>query len=198
MDKQKIDTYNKMAREYDEETAPFWELFPSQIMEKFVEAMLSKNVIDIGCGPGRDALMLKDKGCELVCLDASKAMVEICKQRGLNAVVGDLLNLPFPDETFDGAWAYTSFLHIPKKKFPDALREAKRVLKENGFLVIGTIEGDGEKYKQSKKVNSDRYFAYYGKDEIEDYFKDAGFEVVFFDHFPTHHNKYLNYLIKRS
>ncbi|MEN9912827.1 MAG: hypothetical protein RLY66_235 [Candidatus Parcubacteria bacterium] len=197
MDQQTIDTYDKMAEEYDAETTDFWKLFPSKIIDAFVEKVGTGKVIDIGCGPGRDGLMLKEKGCSLVCLDASQSMLDICEKRGLNTVRGDLLDIPFDDGSFDGAWAYTSFLHIPKKLFPEALIEARRVIKGGGFLVVGMIEGEGERYKKSSGVTSDRYFAYYMRDEIETRFKEAGFEIVFFDHFPTRHNRYLNYLLKK-
>src|SRR6185436_13529912 len=100
MDQRTINTYNEMAEEYDVETADFWKRFPRAIIDKFSEAVHGK-VLDIGSGPGRDGLILKDKGLSVVCLDASQAMVDISTQRGLESVCGDFNSLPFPEKSFD-------------------------------------------------------------------------------------------------
>ena len=76
MDQQTIDTYNKMAQEYEDETSSFWDRFPRTFIDAFAAAV-NGNVLDIGSGPGRDALILKEKGVDVTCLDASEEMVKI-------------------------------------------------------------------------------------------------------------------------
>src|SRR3989338_7321509 len=110
MDKVTIDTYNRTAQEYHTETASFWDLFPRTIIDTFA-SMAHGRVLDVGSGPGRDGLILKGKGLEIVCLDASEAMVALSTSRGLESVVGDFCVLPFPNATFSGVWAYTALLH---------------------------------------------------------------------------------------
>ena len=114
MDVKTITTYNKMAKEYDEETIDFWDRFPRTFIDKFVELVKGINILDVGSGPGRDGMILQDKGLDVTCLDASEAMVKICKEKGLKAVLGDFNKLSFEDKTFDAVWAYTSLLHISK------------------------------------------------------------------------------------
>ncbi len=70
MDKQTVDTYNKLAVQYDEETVNFWELFPRSFIDKFV-SLSGDRVLDIGSGPGRDGLILLEKGKSVTGLDAS-------------------------------------------------------------------------------------------------------------------------------
>ena len=48
-------------------------------------------------------------------------MIRLCKQKGLNAQIGDLENLPFDDNSFDGIWACASLLHMPKSNLPKVL-----------------------------------------------------------------------------
>ena len=83
MDKITIDTYNKMAIEYDNETTDFWQRFPRSIIKEFGVRVKGGKILDVGSGPGRDALLLQDFGCQVTCLDASTKMVEMCKEKGL-------------------------------------------------------------------------------------------------------------------
>jgi ubiquinone/menaquinone biosynthesis C-methylase UbiE len=80
MDKQTIDTYNKRAKEYDDETVDFWNLFPRTFLDRFIE-LSGKEIVDVGSGPGRDGLLLQQAGKEIVCVDASEAMVKLSEER---------------------------------------------------------------------------------------------------------------------
>ncbi len=198
MDAQTIDTYNKMAVEYDLETADFWQRFPVTIMHEFINRVKNKKVLDVGSGPGRDGLILKNAGCDITCIDASQAMVDMCKQRGLEAQIADFMQLPFDDGSFDGAWAYTSLLHIPKSSMQDALIEIFRILKPSGVFGLGLIEGEQESYRTSSGVDKPRYFAFYQKGEIESLLKNVGFSVVYFESFKPSSKNYLNYICIKS
>ena len=196
MDQKTIDTYNKMAKEYDEETVDFWDKFPRTFIDKFVYFVKGK-ILDIGSGPGRDGLILKEKGLEIICLDASESMVKISTEKGLESVVGDLLDIPFSDESFDGVWAYTSLLHISKNNINKAFVEIRRIMKNNGILGLGLIEGNTEEYKQSSGVSMPRLFSLYSKNEIEDVLKKYGFEILYFEAFKPRGNNYLNFIAKK-
>ncbi len=196
MDKITIDTYNKMAVEYDNETADLWQLFPSGIIKVFGEMVKDGKVLDIGSGPGRDALLLQNLGCKIVCLDASIKMVEMCREKSLEAVEGDFMKIPFAEKSFDAVWAYTSLLHIPKKDIGRAFGELTRVLKPGGFLGLGLIEGTEELYRNSSGVNIPRYFAFYSREEVEKLLADFGFEIIHFDTFAPRSKKYLNFVAK--
>lgn len=196
MEKRTIDTYNFMAKEYDDETVDFWERFPARIFRKFREN-IDGRVLDIGSGPGRDGVILRDSGLGVVCLDASEAMVELSKQKGLQSVIADFNNLPFGSGSFDGVWAYTSLVHVPKVELPQALKEAIRVLKDEGVFGLGVIEGKTEGYSNSSGVQLLRYFSFYGKEEIETLLKATGLEVFYFEQFKRKSKNYLNFLARK-
>lgn len=198
MDNKTIDTYDKMASEYDEETKDFWENFPTTFINEFISC-LSKggNILDVGSGPGRDGLILKEHGIRVNCVDASQAMVDMCTKKGLNATKGDFMCLPFEDGVFDGTWAYTSLLHIPKTETRDALKEIHRVLRSGGVLALGLIEGDKEGYKLSAGVTEPRWFSYFQKEEVESLLEQAGFENIYFDSFVPRNSRYLHFMGKK-
>lgn len=197
MDKKTIETYNATAKAYDEETAEFWNIFPDTFIQAFAKNIKGR-VLDVGSGPGRDALILKRAGLEVVCLDASEAMIEMTKQKGLDSVLADFAAIPFPNESFDGVWAYTSLLHVPKIEIGKSLQEIGRVLKKDGILGLGLIEGNTEGYVESAPINLPRYFAYYAKEKVEKVLAESGFTPFFFETFRPRSKNYLHFLARKA
>lgn len=197
MDFQTIQTYNRFAKEYDEETALFWDQFPQEFIRQF--AKLSPGlVLDVGSGPGRDAELLKNEGLTVVCFDASKTMVDICKEKGFEAVLGNFNHLPFNDGVFAGVWAYTSLVHVPRYEAERALKEIKRVLQPNGILALGMIQGSGEEYKKSPGVPGARWFSYYSEHDVENLLEEQGFEVVHHHTMQPRTTVYVNAIGKKK
>ena len=196
MDQQTIDTYNKKAREYDDETVSFWQDIPKTFVNKFAE-LSGENIINVGSGPGRDGLLLQQLGKKVTCVDASEEMIKLSAERGLNSILADFNNLPFPDKSFDAVWSYTAILHVPKDSVKRSLGEISRVLKPSGIFALGLIEGDGEGYRESSGVNSPRWFSFYQKDEIVDLCSSLGFDLVYFDTFKPRSKNYLNFIFRK-
>lgn len=196
MDIKTIDTYNKLAKEYDDETVSFWDSFPGTFLDHFTSVLEGK-VLDVGSGPGRDGLILKNAGLDVTCLDASQSMIDLSTGRGLTSILGDFLNLPFQEKTFEGVWAYTSLLHCSKKDFLKAVLEIKRVLKDNGFLGLGLIEGDEEVYKENMGEGNLRLFSFFKKGEVQTILENEGFELEYFETFKPGSRNYLNFIFKK-
>jgi len=207
VDQKTIDTYNKIAIEYEEETDDFWQRFPSKIIPEFIRKVRKnefrhKNgqrrmILDIGSGPGRDGLIFENSGCPVVCLDASRVMIKMCRQRGLQAITRDFMKIPFNNKSFAGVWAYTSLLHIHKKLMPKVLQEIYRVLKDDGIFGLGLIEGTEEIYTNNMMGDAPRFFAYYKKRELEEILFDAGFEILYFEAFRPSSRRYLNFVMRK-
>ena len=196
MDKQTIDAYNLLAKEYDEETVDFWKRFPHTFIDKFAE-LATDPILDVGSGPGRDGLLLKEKGLDVTCLDASTSMVELSTAKGLKSIVGDFNSLPFQNDSFDGVWAYTSLLHIPKSEIDQPLSEIARVLKIGGTFGLGLIEGEEEMYRESSGMKQVRWFSYYTKSEIEALLNTHGFKIEYFETFKPGSKNYLNFISRK-
>ncbi len=197
MDRKTIAAYDRLAEEYDAETADFWDRFPRTIIDKFI-SLTKGSVLDVGSGPGRDGVILRDAGLDVVCLDASEAMVKLSAARGLRSVVGDFADLPFNDGSFNGAWAYTSLLHVPKSEIQGSLSEIRRVLEPGGIFGLGLIEGDAELYRESSGMDLPRWFSFYKKEEIEDLLAANGFETVYFEEFRPNTKNYLNFIARKA
>lgn len=196
MDRKTIDTYNRSAEAYDEETVDFWERFPRTFLDTFIESS-GPNILDVGSGPGRDGLLLQIAGKRVTCVDASEEMVKMSRERGLETVQADFNGLPFPDQSFDGVWSYTALLHVPKLQVDTPLQEIHRVLVPGGVFALGLIEGDEEMYRERAGVSQPRWFSYYQKDELEAKVRQHGFTTLYFETFRPRSKNYLNFIFQK-
>ncbi|MFA6547947.1 MAG: class I SAM-dependent methyltransferase [Candidatus Magasanikbacteria bacterium] len=196
MDQQTIDAYNLSAKNYDDQTVDFWDKFPRTFLDKFI-GLVGKNILDIGSGPGRDAVILREKGLSVTCLDASESMIKFCLEKGFESVLGDFNNLPFSENMFDGVWAYTSLLHVKKAEIIKPIQEIYRVLKPNGIFGLGMIEGETEEYRENTKISTPRWFSFYKKEEIEELLKQNKFEIIYFEIFKPSTKNYLNFIARK-
>jgi len=95
-------------------------------------------VLEVGCGMGNFAERLaRETTAEVVATDLSPRMVELTRERGLDARVADVQNLPFVDGEFDCAVANAMLYHVDD--LDRALSELARVLEPGGRLVAVTI-----------------------------------------------------------
>ncbi len=94
-------------------------------------------VIEAGGGEGELAeRVVGELGADLVLVDQSERMVELARGRGLDAHVGDVQALQFPDGAFDCAVAAWMLYHA--SDVPGAIAELARVLRPGGRLVAVT------------------------------------------------------------
>jgi len=195
MDKRTIDTYDQYAKLYDEEVIEFWDNFPAEILDKFVESLPGKRILNLGSGSGRDALLLRDRGLEVVCIDASKSMIAMTESMGLESHLADFAHLDFPNDSFDGVWAYTSLIHVTQDEAAATLRRVRELLRLEGRLLFGAIEGDTAGMVERKTMpGSLRYFKKYGREELRSLVESAGFQFAYEHDYRPHNNTYLNQL----
>jgi SAM-dependent methyltransferase len=100
-----------------------------------------RRVLEVGCGQGELSSRLGEElGIEVVAIDQSPRMVEIARERGVDARVGDVQALPFDDATFDVAVAAWMLYHVPD--LDRGVAELARVLRPGGRLVAAANHPD--------------------------------------------------------
>lgn len=94
-------------------------------------------VLDAGCGSGMFSSIAIRAGAQVIGMDAAPGLLEVARQRNPhnNFLEEDLESLPFADDSFHVVAGFNSFQYA--SNFEAALREAYRVLRPGGKLVIG-------------------------------------------------------------
>lgn len=106
------------------------------LVQALVEARPGR-VLEVGCGWGELAeWVARETGAEVVSTDLSPRMVELSRERGLDAQLADVQHLPFDDASFDAAVAAWMLYHVPD--LDRGLSELARVLRPGGRLVAAT------------------------------------------------------------
>jgi SAM-dependent methyltransferase len=96
-----------------------------------------KRVLEVGGGPGEvSERIARELGAEVVMVDISPRMAELAREKGVDARVGDVQDLPFADGEFDCAVAAWMLYHVPE--LDRALAELRRILRPGGRLVAVT------------------------------------------------------------
>jgi SAM-dependent methyltransferase len=111
---------------------------PIEVLLSSVVSARPSKVIEIGCGTGQFARSVMDALPEVdyLATDLSAAMVEATSELGVPSqqAAGD--DLPFADDTFDGAVAAWMLYHVPD--LDGTLAELRRVLRDGGRLSVAT------------------------------------------------------------
>ncbi|MGD2245815.1 MAG: methyltransferase domain-containing protein [Candidatus Aminicenantes bacterium] len=140
MDKEKVGSfYDVVWTEYIPEyeaTENHWSLFFSE------EEVRGKSVLDAGCGTGIFSIIFANKGSGSVTgIDISEGSLQTARSlkdkfglKNARFQKGDMLHLPFPEETFDVVWAWGT-VHHTTDPFR-AIDELIRVLKKGGSILL--------------------------------------------------------------
>lgn len=106
--------------------------------------------IEVGIGSGRFAEPLGIK----IGVDPSIRMAEIARKRGIEVIAGIAEDLPIRDSRFDFVLLVTTICFLDDVE--KALREAHRVMKPGGAIIIGFVDKNstlGKSYQQRKSEN---------------------------------------------
>lgn len=156
---------------------------------KFITAVFPKvkrvKILDIGCGTGGTTKFLKNYG-EVVGLEANPLAQSLARKRGLKIISGTAEKLPFENESFDVVTIFDVLYHQNIGSDIKVLKEAYRVLKPQGYLVVTDcalpfLKSPHDEVMQARER--------YTKKELTQKIEKAGFKVekasyVFFLVFP--------------
>lgn len=174
------DAYDKYAQERDAYELEEWKSKEREHFLALLQQNGGKKLLEVGAGPGRDSKYFQDQGLDVICIDLSPAMVELCRQKGLTAYVMDMTNIDFPDNSFDAVYAMNSLLHLTKSEFPEVLHRMDALLRTDGLAYIGVYGGilhDG--IWENDRYTPKRFFSFFSDEALEQEVSKV-FEIVYF------------------
>ncbi len=147
----KITVFDQQPADYDAWFERHHDLYQAELAAVRAAIPASGHGLEIGIGTGRFAVPLGIS----IGVDPSPHMAELARQRGVKVLEGEAEALPLADSSFDYALMVTvvCFLDDVLKAF----REAWRILKPGGTLVIGFIDREselGRSYEQKKEQSA--------------------------------------------
>lgn len=112
-----------------------------------------QNFLDLGCGLGRYSILFGKNNFNVNCFDISENAIERTKKwaesekLNFNYNIGDMLNLPYQDESMDCILCLHVISHTDTSGMKRIIDELYRVLRNNGecYLTVGSKETYGFK-----------------------------------------------------
>jgi SAM-dependent methyltransferase len=135
--------------EFYQSQAPHFSLDPARGPSRHLDRFLDQlepgaRVLELGCGGGRDAAHILERGFALDATDGIPAMVAKANERhDVGARLMQFDELEARTE-YDAVWAHACLLHCPRAELPGVLARIHRALKPNGHHYASFKLGDGE------------------------------------------------------
>ena len=136
-------------------------------------------VLDVGCGVGETLAYHASRDCQAFGLEVDENIKHIADSLGLNITIGTLESNPYEPEFFDYITMDQVIEHLPEPV--PTLKEAYRILKPEGYLILSTpnCRGWGRKVFRRRWINwhTPYHLNLFSKKSIANAVGQAGFEI---------------------
>lgn len=174
------DFYDRHWQRFDVSRVRIW-----KCVKEFTSTLLKNStVLDVGCGNGKNVKYLLDNDIKAYGIDFSEKLVEVCKRKKLDVKVGNALDIPFDDNSFDNVISIAVIHHLQKEEDRiKAINEMIRVCKNNGKILVSVwaVEQSGQEVQNRTFVygdnlvkweNDERYYFIYDEEHIKKFVKN--------------------------
>lgn len=153
-------------------------------------------ILDFGCGSGRDTKAFLDEGYSVEAVDGSAQLCRIASEYAGIPVKQMLFQELEARNLYDGVWACSSILHLPRPELSDVLQRIAEALKMDGVLYTsfkyGTFEG----------TRNGRYFTDFTEESLSRFWTCVPMLQIFEiwitqDVRPDRQGQWINLLAKR-
>jgi SAM-dependent methyltransferase len=163
---------------YEQRAQAFWEGTRCHDVSQNIDALLRHisaappfELLDLGCGPGRDIKTFREIGHQPIGLEGVGAFAAMAREySGCEVWQQNLLALDLPPARFDGIFANAVLFHVPSAHLLRVLQELRASLKAGGVLFSSNPRGHGE-----EGWSGGRYGVFHDLAGWRRYMADAGF-----------------------
>jgi len=174
---------------YEQHAQSYWEGTRDHDVSQNIAALLKHiagpppfDLLDFGCGPGRDLHTLKALGHRAVGLEGAPSAAALARAHsGCEVLEQSFLQLDLGSQRYDGVFANAVLFHVPSQLLPQVLRQLQACLRPGGVLFSSNPRGDGQ-----EGWNGERYGVFHdwptwcalvteaGFDELDHFYRPAG------------------------
>lgn len=193
-----INTYDKIAGAFSNTRPNTWDW-----IQKYIKSFpFNSHILDIGCGNGRNMTNYNsEQNLHFKGIDSCQKFIDIAIKNGKDVQLGDMCNLPYNKDSFDGIISIASFHHLatPERR-KKCLIDMMRVLKHKGKILmsvwsINQMEtskfhnvfhyGDNIVPWKNKygDILGERYYYIFHKDELKTLILETGFTILDWTYF---------------
>lgn len=133
-------------------------------------------MLELGTGPGHDALFFESYGVRVKRTDGAQGFVERLRASGHQAELLELTTSEFGGP-FDIVFANAVLLHLTAIELGAVLAKAARAVGSPGLLAFTVKEGDGAAWTTAK-IDSPRYFTYWRETQLRAHLAASGWTPV--------------------
>jgi SAM-dependent methyltransferase len=176
------DTLDQIAAQtlahYERNAESFWQGTRDHDVRQNIAALLNAieaappyELLDFGCGPGRDLKTLRDLGHRPTGLEGAAPLAAMARAHsGCEVLQQNFFDLDLPDARFDGVFANAVLFHVPSQALPQVLAQLHATLKPGGVLFTSNPRGDNQ-----EGWRGERYGAFHDWPAWRDFLLAAGF-----------------------
>ena len=147
---------------------------------ELIDKKPNEKVLELGCSSG---FLTKELG-KVTAIDTSNDMLKIAHSKNPKAICvsGDMFDIPFNQNTFDKVVTMRVWNHLNLFDLIKAIRESKRVLKKNGWLIFDAEEKSfirrfiGFFYQKIFRITGYKIYQY-SFPELNEILKKEGFRI---------------------
>ena len=165
MDNSTLNYYNTNAQSFISSTLA---VDFSQTQDKFLNLLPpTASILDFGCGSGRDTKYFLDAGMQVDATDGSEELCRLASEYTGIPVRQMLFEDLDAKAQYDGIWACSSILHLPKDVLKDVLKKMIVALKENGIIYTSF------KYGMFEGERNGRFFTDFTEETFREFVSDV-------------------------
>ena len=159
-----LDYYNKNASSFAEATVDV-DFYDTQ---KHFQKLLPEQgyILDFGCGSGRDIKYFLSQHFQVDAIDGSEELCRIASDYTGIKVKKMLFKELEEIEKYDGIWACSSILHLPKRELKAVFEKMVKALKKDGIIYTSFKYGDFEGERNG------RYFTDFTEEKFNEFVQD--------------------------
>mgnify|MGYP001550855312 CR=1 FL=1 len=172
------DAYNLSAKEY-EKVISLNQTYLEQI-QQFAELFQNGDeILDVGCGPGKNAQILSNNGLAITGLDSSSAMIELAKEncpKG-NFILSEAQSLRM-DKKFKGICLSFIIVHLSDTDAEKLLQSVSEHIEKEGYVYLSFMTGKEAGFEITSFSSNKIFFNYYEPDYIISVMEQKGLKNI--------------------